>query len=128
MKIRIRGNSVRYRLTKSEVHQLCDTGSIQDRTQFSSADFIYAVKISNVNELKIDFVQNGITLYISSTMLGDWANNENVGFYHSLRTVTGKMLDLSLEKDFTCLENRDEDQTDNYPNPKLDHEKYGEGV
>jgi hypothetical protein len=26
-----------------------------------------------------------------------------------------------LEKDFTCLENRAEDQSDNYPNPKLQH-------
>lgn len=120
MKIRIRGNTVRFRLTKSEVETLCTTGTVKDRTQFSSSDFIYIVKSSNTNDLKIDFVQNGITLFISSKLLQDWHKDERIGFYHSLRTVAGNMLDLALEKDFICLDTRDEDQSDNYPNPKLE--------
>jgi hypothetical protein len=32
-------------------------------------------------------------------------------------------LHLLIEKDFTCLDNVDEDQSDNYPNPLLQKKK-----
>ena len=118
MKIRIRGNSVRFRLTKDEVEQLCIEKSIEERTNFSSLDFIYAVKVAETEQLDIHFSNNKITLEISNALIENWETKNRVGFSHSVATSNGKTIDVLLEKDFTCLEDRGEDESNNYPNPK----------
>ena len=118
MKIRIRGNSVRFRLTKDEVEHLCRERSIEERTNFPNSDFIYEVKVAAIEHLDIHFANNKISLQISETLLENWDTNNRVGFSHSLATTNGKTIDLLLEKDFTCLEDRGEDESNNYPNPK----------
>ena len=39
------------------------------------------------------------------------------GFQHKQALSNGKELFLLVEKDFVCLDNTFEDQSDNYPNP-----------
>ena len=120
MKIRIRGNSVRFRLTRSEVDELCKTGCVEEKTAFNESSFSYAVKASEEKEnLYASFVEGTITLYVSNVLLLDWDTNDNVGFYHNQSLNTGKELTLVLEKDFVCMDQKTEDQSDNYPNPKM---------
>ena len=45
-------------------------------------------------------------------MINELENTDRVGFEE---TVSG--LHLLVEKDFTCLDSIEEDQSDNYPNP-----------
>ena len=118
MKIRIRGNSVRFRLTKNEVEQLCRENFIEERTNFPHMDFVYQVKAAEVELLNIDYLNNIISLQVSNTLLENWETNDRVGFSNSVVTSQGKTIDLLLEKDFTCLEDRGEDESNNYPNPK----------
>lgn len=118
MKIRIRGNSVRFRLTKNEVEQLCREKFIEEKTNFPNLDFIYAVKVSDTKHLDIDFANNKVSLQISEELLQGWDTNSKVGYSHSLLTPNSKTIDILLEKDFTCLEDRGEDESNNYPNPK----------
>ncbi|MEM9077273.1 MAG: hypothetical protein AAGC43_09540 [Bacteroidota bacterium] len=120
MKIRIRGNSVRYRLTRSEVLELCTKGQVEEKTEFNESSFSYAVKVSDKHDdLNASFVDGGIVLHIPKTLLGDWDTNEKVGFYQNQNLDDGKELMLTLEKDFVCMDQTTEDQSDNYPNPKL---------
>tara|TARA_R100000935_G_C2779816_1_gene141199 strand:+ start:17 stop:385 length:369 start_codon:yes stop_codon:yes gene_type:complete len=118
MKIRIRGNSVRFRLTKDEVEQLCREKFIEEKTNFPNQDFSYAVSVSNTENLEIDFSNNQVLLQISEELLQGWDTNNKVGYSHSLSTSNGRTIDILLEKDFTCLEDRGEDESNNYPNPK----------
>ena len=119
MKIRIKGNSVRFRLTRSEVSQLCREGKIEEGTNFNGAEFVYAVRLDdNAEELGAEFKDGTISLLLPKKILGDWAVNEQVGFENTVKLDDGKELFLLLEKDFTCLDNTIEDQSDNYPNPK----------
>lgn len=118
MKIRIRGNSVRFRLTKNEVEQLCRERSIEERTNFATQNFIYEVKATETDELDIQFDSNKISLQISNALLENWDTNQRIGFSHAISTTNGKSIDVLLEKDFTCLEDRGEDESDNYRNPK----------
>ena len=118
MKIRSRGNSVRFRLTKNEVEHLCRERSIEERTNFTNKDFIYEVKVASTEKLDIHFLNNKISLQISEALIEHWDNNDKVGFSHSVATSNGKTIDILLEKDFTCLEDRGEDDSNNYPNPK----------
>ena len=118
MKIRIRGNSVRFRLTKDEVEKLCTVGSIKEETHFSTSVFSYAVNVSETENLSIDFKENKIELKISEALLGDWNLNNKIGFSHTVKAQNAEFIDLLLEKDFTCLDDRGEDESNNYPNPK----------
>ena len=120
MKIRIRGNSVRFRLTKSEVQRLCGTGTVEEKTEFDGSFFYYAVKASKKHDnLHASFLDGTIILHIPITLLNNWNTNEKVGFYHTQRLNGGSGLMLTLEKDFVCMDKTAEDQSDNYPNPKM---------
>ncbi|WP_437397229.1 DUF7009 family protein [Flagellimonas lutimaris] len=122
MKIRIKGNSIRFRLTQSEVQQLSETGSVKETTIFGPNVFQYQVKLmSSVQNLQVSYYNDTILMMIPEADGKNWFHNDTIGFEHEVELSEGKKLHLLLEKDFTCLENRDEDQSDNYPNPKLQH-------
>ena len=119
MKIRIRANTLRFRLTRPEVETLCNTGSISETTAFAEGQFTYSVQVDDqADDLRADFQNNRMTLYISSAMASGWNDNEIVGFEREMRLPGGGSLHLLLEKDFTCLTPRAEDESENYPNPK----------
>jgi hypothetical protein len=112
MKIRIKGNSLRYRLTKSDISGLVKDGYLQEHTNFLNAVLTYALKISDDAVLSSRYSNHTITLFMPEEMLNILANTDKIGF-----TATDGILQLLVEKDFTCLDNVDEDQSDNYPNP-----------
>lgn len=120
MKIRIKGNSIRFRLTQSEVKQLSETGSVQESTEFGDTMFQYRVQLmKGIEQLQATYSKNQILLLVPEVDGKTWFQNETVGFEHGMPLPKGEKLHLLLEKDFTCLENTVEDQSDNYPNPKL---------
>lgn len=114
MKIRIKGNSLRYRLTKSDVAQLAREGHLQEEVDFGGQQFYYALQLVDDEELSATFRENTIILFTPKFMISEFTDTDKVGF-------DGKHGNLSLlvEKDFTCLDNVAEDQSDNYPNPLL---------
>lgn len=119
MKIRIKGNTIRYRLTKTEVNTLSKIGYYENSTDFGDQRFIYAVKaIDDVQELDVDFKNNVITLYLNKAKSLTWPENKKVGFSNVIKTKNGTEISLLLEKDFVCMDETVEDQSDNYPNPK----------
>ena len=118
MKIRIRGNKVRYRLTRSEVARLADIGFLEEKTDFGNAFLTYAIrKDDKVAELEATFEHNTITLIVPSSFANAWPLNDTIGIENSRQLSGTGSLNLLLEKDFVCLDHSDEDQTDNYANP-----------
>ena len=119
MKIRIRGNTIRYRLTKSEVESFCKTGFFEEQTDFSSTNFKYQIKVKKgISTLEADFANNTITVYFPEKDAKDWATNSIVGFDATYKTEKGNELYILVEKDFVCMDETVEDQSGNYPNPK----------
>ncbi len=119
MKIRIRGNSVRFRLTRGEVEKLCTEGVVVEKTFFNEKVFFYTVKLSpKHHELDAEFDGDAIRLFLPVSVGASWQNNEQVGFSNIKKVRGDTELHILLEKDYTCLTDRGEDETDNYPNPK----------
>ncbi len=119
MKIRIKGNSIRYRLTKSEVQTFCETGFFKETTAFGNRVFTYAVATGVGEErMKAIFEDSGITLFLNEEERQGWAKSSQVGFQHRMQLGDGTELALLLEKDFVCMDETVEDQSDNYPNPR----------
>jgi hypothetical protein len=121
MKIRINGNSVRFRLTRSDVKQLAVTNRLEEKVDFGGQPLLYSIKISDGRDLSSSFENCTITLYMPAKMIGELVDTDKVGF----ENISGG-LHLLVEKDFTCIDNVSEDQSDNYPNP-LAKSVYEEG-
>lgn len=119
MKVRIKGNSIRYRLTRSEVETFCKTGYFEETTSFGSTLFSYAVQAKeDIEVLEANFKDGSMTLLVNRQKSTDWFQTNQIGFRHQVQHNDGTVLHLLLEKDFACLDEREEDQSDNYPNPK----------
>jgi len=119
MKIRIKGNSIRYRLTMSEVEAFGKTGVVSECTSFGKNTFYYALKADpGIKALSASFDNNTITLMLPEAEARGWAASSEIGFRNTLNLDGGGQLSLLLEKDFTCMDETEEDQSDNYPNPR----------
>ncbi len=114
MKLRIRENSIRLRLTKSEVAEFGEKGLIENKTEFGESVFIYALKSSDsAQSLQVSFENGRIEIIVPKAITENWTNTQEVGI--SGETETLKIL---IEKDFACLTVREsEDESDAFPNP-----------
>lgn len=118
MKLRIKGNSIRFRLSKSEVSKLSATGYLEEQTSFGDKQFVYALQTAeSANELYANLDLNKMTMFVPNKLVKDWPDNNVVGFDASIALPDGSKLFLLLEKDFACLDHTTEDQSDNYENP-----------
>jgi hypothetical protein len=114
MKIRIKSNSLRYRLTKSEVTRLWIEGFLEEQTVFVDKTLVYAIVTAREDKLSANFIADRIILNIPQRMIDELHNTNKAGFNDSTGPVS-----LLIEKDFVCIDNVEEDQTDNYPNPSV---------
>jgi hypothetical protein len=118
MKLRIKGNSLRIRLTKTEVSKLAETGYLEEQTSFPKNRFMYALqKTDAVTELSATFENNKITVFVPEAFIKDWPTNNVVGLETKMPLPGTGHLYLLIEKDFVCLDETTEDQGDNYENP-----------
>jgi hypothetical protein len=120
MKLRIKGNSIRIRLTKSDIQRFEREGYIEANTPFVSSVFTYALQSrpdEYGHELSADFKDCVITMYMPEKLAKEWIHTEAVGFDTHMDVDNGEKLYLLLEKDFKCLDETVEDQSDNYENP-----------
>jgi len=119
MKIRIKGNSIRIRLSRPEVDSFCNDGYLEEKTDFGNTAFIYALRaLDGLPALSADCSENKITMYVPAEVQKDWATNETVGFENHMALGNDTYLYLLLEKDFKCLDAPPhEDQSDNFENP-----------
>lgn len=122
MKLRIKGNSIRLRLTRSEVAAVAAEGRLENRTDLGNRSFGYAIVVSgSANELSARFDDDCITLVIAKSSIASWASGEDVGVYGEQVTSNGQILTITVEKDFRCLDRSrsEDDEADNYPHPAL---------
>lgn len=119
MKIRIKGNSVRLRLTRSEVDMLATGAAIEERTAFGDGVFSYSLQSKEgIDNLDASFSGSAITIYMPANIPAAWAKNETVGYNHTLQYDNGNSLYILVEKDFKCIDAAiTEDQSDNFENP-----------
>jgi hypothetical protein len=118
MKLRINGNSVRLRLSRSEVEKLSVDAYLEEHTSFGSNTFVYALQSKDGgDEFFAEFVGGKITVFIPGSLIKDWAVNDVTGFNARMRVNDSESLYILVEKDFKCLDETTEDQSDNYENP-----------
>lgn len=117
MKLRIKGNTIRIRLTKSEVSYFHQFKHIEEKTDFGGSQLTYGIKRYNGKELISSFENHSLFFFIPDKIADEWTTTDKVGYSADMDLSDGKKLYLLLEKDFKCLDETTEDQSDNYDNP-----------
>ncbi|RYE36965.1 MAG: hypothetical protein EOP42_01445 [Sphingobacteriaceae bacterium] len=119
MKIRIKGNSVRFRLSRPEIEKFGNDGYIEEKTEFLNNTFCYAIqKLFDGTTLDASFTGQKLTVFVPKAIMQEWVNSDVVGYSHYLPLSEEKSLFLLIEKDYKCIDgDESEDQSDYYDNP-----------
>ncbi|MBO9729285.1 MAG: hypothetical protein J7623_11670 [Chitinophaga sp.] len=117
MKIRLRGNSIRYRLDKTDVELLETTGKVESITHIGAGTLHFCVRGKDITDPVIKLEHDGVHLLLPNTRLTEWYAPEQVGFELILPNTDGSELKILVEKDFKCLTERDEDESQSFDNP-----------
>jgi hypothetical protein len=122
MKLRIKGNSLRLRISRTEMARLLQVGRIEQTVYFArDAKLTYALEhAASAQTISVRYRPQEVTVLLSTSEARQWAEGEQVGIYGSADTGHGPLA-LLVEKDFACLNASDadsEDEADAFPNPK----------
>lgn len=132
MKLRIKGNSIRLRLTQSEVDIFGQTGRVADRTQFGPGQLLTYTLARDAERDTLTAAYSGdeLTVFVPPAIANSWVSSEQTGFSGEipLPEMDSKVdsdsgsaqniLRILVEKDFHCLVPRPhEDESDHYANP-----------
>jgi hypothetical protein len=120
MKVRILGNSIRFRLKKPEVSLFERFGNVTEVTAFGpeATDQIrFVLETYSGAELALSFQANTTTVKVPHTLAQQWVKTELVGFDGNVDTGKGKTISILVEKDFACIDGNEADNEGAYPNP-----------
>lgn len=120
MKLRIRGDSLRLRLTQAEVAALASPdGRVEESIAFGagSAPLTYAIACAGTT-LEAKLTGTRIEVSVPVAIARAWATSDEVGLSGTQDAGDGRTLRLLIEKDFACLTKRpEEEDRDAFPNP-----------
>ncbi len=123
MKLRLRTNSIRLRLTKGEVERVAGTGRVEEAVGFDTGArsiLTYAL-VSGSDAAGIYAEMNGlvITVSVPETCLKVWAETDRTAIEADQQIGDGQVSRILVEKDFSCLEPRaGDDDADTFPHPQ----------
>ena len=120
MKLRIRDNSIRLRLSRSEVDSVSSDGLVKASVPFSGGvrfDYILESSPACVKPVA-QYSNHALTVRLPEKEVQRWAASEQVSIAAEQLLDEGGQLHILVEKDFACLAPREgEDESDMYPHP-----------
>ena len=122
MKLRIKGNSIRLRLLRSEVERLCSADIVSEEIRFGTATdqaLKYSIAASDgIEEVTVQFSDNQIVVLLPESVAMNWTGGDDVGIEASIDVGNYTELSVLVEKDFECVGRPDDpDKADAFPNP-----------
>lgn len=122
MKLRIRGDSIRLRLTKSDVATLAEKGTVAESMRMGpDASFVYRLSADkSLSDPHVLLHGNVLEVRLPVAQVNSWANSNEVGIETWQKNGTGDGLLVLVEKDFPCLTARPhEDDSDAFDPARL---------
>ncbi len=120
MKLRIRDNSIRLRLSQTEVESMGTTGLVSASVPFAGGEqLVYSVESSPACvETVAQFSAGQLLIRVPQSVVNEWVNSETVTIQSEQVLEDGNYLRIVVEKDFACLAPREgEDDSDMFPHP-----------
>jgi hypothetical protein len=121
MKLRIKGNSLRLRVSRSEFAQFQAGGRIEETIHFTAAPeatLTYALESAlRSSPVSVRYGSREVTVILSQDRARIWEGQNEVGVYTTIDMGPAGSLEVVVEKDFACLDRSDEDNSDTFANP-----------
>jgi hypothetical protein len=121
MKLRIKGDSLRLRVSRSELARLLQGDRIEETAHFAAAPearLTYALESAiDSAPVRVEYGSRGLTVILSEEQLGIWGLEKEVGVYSTLDIGGDRSLEVIVEKDFSCLDREGEENDDTFRNP-----------
>ena len=113
MKLRIKANSIRLRLLRSEVEQFAMAGQFSEEIEFGTDRSSY-LRYSLVTSPAAE------SITVPVAIANNWTSSDEVGIECEQPIGSGESLKILVEKDFECIDRPDDpDRADAYPNPNV---------
>ncbi len=124
MKLRIKGNSIRLRLTRSEISEIGESGVVADQIDFGAGTTLsYSLRADPTTDTpRTTMDARGIAVFVPAAQIARWVQDETMVSIRADQAI-GKQTPLSIlvEKDFACLKPREgEDESDMFEHPQPD--------
>ena len=114
MKLRIRGNSIRLRLTKGEVERVAAGETIEEIVELYPMPLTYSLVPREAVKLEAVFDGGSLAVTVPEHQAAAWASGDAVG----MEEVSGGVR-LLIEKDWACVKPRaDDDESDMFEHPE----------
>jgi len=120
MKLRIRGNSLRVRITRPELERLASTGKVGESVPFAAgAELRYEVCVdAAAAALSAAYRDNVVSVAIPVREFRQWQREDQVSLRAIQASGTAGELSILVEKDFPCLTPRaGEDDSNAFAHP-----------
>jgi uncharacterized protein DUF7009 len=122
MKLRIKGNSLRLRVSRSELARFLDGERIEETIHFTrapEASLTYALESAvQVVPVRVQYESQIVKVLLSKDQASIWGVESEVGVYSKLDIGAAGSLEIIVEKDFACLDRSDEENSDAFANPQ----------
>src|SRR4029453_15203731 len=119
MKLRIRGDSIRIRVSQGELSEFAERGQVRDTVHFGGGvGLTYALESdSSAREPRAAFGDGTIPVLLPAAVVQRWAGSNQVSIEGRQAIDGPEPLRILIEKDFACLQPRPhEDDSDMFPN------------
>jgi hypothetical protein len=121
MKLRVQGNSLRLRISRSDLKVFLETGLLEETTCFGrepGAELTYALALDNSRQtVAVESLRQRVAVILPGETVQNWAATEQVGISAEIDLGLRGTLSVLVEKDFACLDGNEEDNADTFPNP-----------
>lgn len=119
MKLRLHGDAIRIRLSRSEVAEFAEAGRVEDAVDFGEGAMLrYVLEASpDANAPRASLRAGVVRVELPANDAQQWARTERVGISGEQTLGPDKRLSILVEKDFQCLHDSDESDVDAFPNP-----------
>ena len=121
MKLRIKGDSIRLRLLRSEVERFAADRVVTEEVRFGANALRYTLAVApDATSICAEFSDGEIRVLIPVAEARRWTDGNDVGLEIEQSLGEHGSLTIIVEKDFVCLDRPDDpDRADAYPNPNL---------
>jgi hypothetical protein len=120
MKLRIRGDSIRIRVSQLELREIAERGRVRETIHFADGvGLTYALESdAAARALRASYAADVISIVLPAATVRWWADSNQVSIEGEQALDSGETLRILVEKDFACLQPRPgEDDADMFPNP-----------
>src|SRR4051812_20757672 len=106
MKIRLQGNSLRYRLRQPEMIRFKEQGIVEEKIVLGfgpDAVLCFVLRATDSGNITVAYKKNQVTVSVPHHIAEPWMETEQVGWDAAVDTGNGIILKVLVEKDFACL-------------------------